>query len=609
MSVVSNSDPNMLTAAPKRRKRMLRPSPDALESQVARRTAALSRKIAELTQTNQQLQATLDLIPDRIYFKDTQSRFLKCNLAVARRLGLEHPDLAVGKTDFDFYPEEKAREFYEAEQEIIRTGQPLIYAVEKSIRPNGEVSWASVSKVPLRDPEGTVIGVVGISRDITELKRVEAELRQSHDELEQRVADRTAELSKERLVLRTLIDNVPDGIYAKDAAGRKTLVNAADLKTLGCPSEAVALGKTDFDFFPREVAERFTADDQAVVQSGQPVINREEFFFDEEKRKRWLLTSKLPLRDPDGRVIGLVGIGRDITSLKEAEQKLERTHRDLMVASRFAGMAEVATGVLHNVGNVLNSANVSAAIVTERLRDSKSANLAKLAKLLLDHQADLGHFLTEDARGRQVPGYVQQLSEHLEQERTELRSEMDTLALNIAHIKEIVATQQDYARVSGMVETVALQDLVEDAMKIHGGAFVRHGVAVSREFDPVPPIQVDRHKVLQILVNLLHNAKYACDAISRDQKLITVRLRQNGPAGLRIEVGDNGVGIPQENLTRIFSQGFTTRKNGHGFGLHSGALAAKDLGGSLAVHSDGPGHGATFILDLPATPPPPVRAA
>ena len=187
-----------------------------------------------------------------------------------------------------------------------------------------------------------------LGRQITETTEKSAALAASEEryrtlnaELEQRVQKRTAELSQrnaelfqERLLLRTLIDNLPMAVYAKDAAGRKTLANPADLKNMRCETEADALGKTDFDFFPKEIAAKFVADDQAVVQTGQPVLNREEFFFDEEGRKHWLLTSKLPLRNQSGEIVGLVGIGRDITSLKESEQKMEALHRQLLQASR-----------------------------------------------------------------------------------------------------------------------------------------------------------------------------------------------------------------------------------------------------------------------------------
>lgn len=162
--------------------------------------------------------------------------------------------------------------------------------------------------------------------------------------------------------------------------------------------------------------------------------------------------------------------------------------------------------------------------------------------------------------------------------------------------------QQSYAKISGVTETIPLADLVEDALRMNAGAFVRHDVTLSRDYASRPTVTIDKHKVLQILVNLMRNAKYACDESGRTDKRITVRIHEEEEGRVRIALIDNGVGIPPQNLTRIFEHGFTTRKNGHGFGLHSGALAARELGGSLRAHSEGPGMGATFILDLPLQP-------
>lgn len=442
------------------------------------------------------------------------------------------------------------------------------------------------------------------------LSASEERYRTLNAELEQRVEARTSELSQkntelfqERSLLRILIDNLPMAIYAKDTSCRKTLANPADLKNMGCQTESDAVGKTDFDLYPQEIAEKFFAADQSVLKNGQMVLDQEEFFADKEGNKRWLLTSKLPLRDQDGRIIGLVGISRDVTSLKETEQKMEVLHRQLIQASRTAGMAEVATGVLHNVGNVLNSVNVAAGIVADRLRTSKSDGVIKLARLLKEHGDNLVDFLTADDRGRKVPAYVEQLAFHLAEERAELDKELKELMLNVDHIKEIVAMQQNYAQAFGVVEMGNLSEMVEDAFKIHGGAYARHGIAVEREYDSLPSITIDKHALLQIVVNLLHNAKYACEAANRPDKRVTVGIKAAGANRVRIEVTDNGVGIAPENLTKIFSQGFTTRKGGHGFGLHSGALAAKQLGGVLSVRSDGIGCGATFILELPVQPP------
>jgi signal transduction histidine kinase len=295
---------------------------------------------------------------------------------------------------------------------------------------------------------------------------------------------------------------------------------------------------------------------------------------------------------------------REITERQRAEQEVERVHKQLVSASHEAGMAEVATGVLHNVGNVLNSVNVSAGLLAERLHSSKINGVARLAQLLKDQGDGLARFFADDPRGRTVPGYLEQLASHLEQERAEVGKEVDGLILNVNHIKEIVAMQQNYARVSGVVETVALDEMVEDAIKIHGGAYARHGIRLERNFEKLAPITVDKHKVLQILVNLLHNSKYACEATNLPDKRVTIRIKAASPEGAIIEVEDTGMGILPENMARIFTQGFTTRKTGHGFGLHSAALAANELGGRLTAHSDGAGRGATFTLRLPLHPPP-----
>ncbi|MBI4028149.1 MAG: PAS domain S-box protein [Verrucomicrobia bacterium] len=291
-------------------------------------------------------------------------------------------------------------------------------------------------------------------------------------------------------------------------------------------------------------------------------------------------------------------IGRGIDH-KWAETKLESVHKELLDVSRGAGMADVATNVLHNVGNVLNSINVSSTLVSEKLRKSKVANLGKAAVLLCEHANDLPVFLTQDPKGTQLPGYLTSLAQHLAEEQAEVLKEIESLTRNIEHIKEIVAMQQSYSRVSGVIESLPVTDLVEDALRMNTAALARHDVQVIREYIEKPVIAVEKHKVLQILVNLIRNAKYALDDGKRPDKRLNLRVEKNGAGLIRISVSDNGVGIAPENLTRIFEHRFTTRKEGHGFGLHSGALAAKEMGGTLIAQSDGPGKGAAFILDLP----------
>ncbi|MEJ2200342.1 MAG: HAMP domain-containing protein [Desulfuromonadaceae bacterium] len=291
-----------------------------------------------------------------------------------------------------------------------------------------------------------------------------------------------------------------------------------------------------------------------------------------------------------------------VSAKEKALDELAEAQNSLLELSRSAGMAEVATGVLHNVGNVLNSVNVSCTLLTDQLLASRITNVAKIAELLAAHRSNLPEFLTEDARGQQLPDYLIQLAPVLLEERDQLLHEARSLRERVDHIKEIVAMQQSYGRVSGLHETIAPTELLEDALKLNSGALTRHGIQVDKEYQDLPPIVTDKHRVLQILLNLIQNAKYACRQGTANPKIITLCLFAEQRDRVYLQVKDNGVGIPPENLARIFQHGFTTRRNGHGFGLHSGALAARELGGRLTVQSDGPERGAVFTLELPSHP-------
>jgi signal transduction histidine kinase len=297
-----------------------------------------------------------------------------------------------------------------------------------------------------------------------------------------------------------------------------------------------------------------------------------------------------------------VSLENEIEARKRMEKEIEHVHRQLLDTSRRAGMAEIATNVLHNVGNVLNSVNVTTNLLVESVRKSRVSSFSRVVALLQEHAHDLGVFITSDSKGKLVPTYLAKLSENLLAEQEATVGELNSLRRNIEHINEIVAMQQNYAKVGGVKEIINVVNLVDDSLCMNESALSRHHVEIVREFENVPPINVDKHKLLQILVNLVRNAKQACQETERADKRLTVRVA-NGDGRIKISVIDNGVGILPENLTRIFNHGFTTRKDGHGFGLHSGALAAKEMGGSLNVHSDGPGQGAAFTLELPCPTP------
>ncbi len=283
----------------------------------------------------------------------------------------------------------------------------------------------------------------------------------------------------------------------------------------------------------------------------------------------------------------------------------EAMHVRLRESSRQAGMADVATSVLHNVGNVLNSVNVSAGVAIEMIEGSKLSGLRRAVALLKEHADDLAEFLSTDDHGSKFMRYLGAVSERLAGEHSGLRVELVSLGQNIEHIKQIIAMQQDHASDTSadVVEQIDVCDMFEDAIRISQAACDDRDVRVERDFASALGIVTTKHKLMQILVNLIKNAAEALENTSDKPRVITLRVRSGKDEGVVLEVGDNGMGIAADDLNLVFSHGFTTKENGHGFGLHSSAIAATELGGSLRVRSDGPGCGAVFTILLPALRP------
>lgn len=303
-------------------------------------------------------------------------------------------------------------------------------------------------------------------------------------------------------------------------------------------------------------------------------------------------------------LVRLIPVALKIPSPKQLAQvndELRAAQAELVTTARQAGMAEIATNVLHNVGNVLNSVNVSAQVLRDKVRTSKGQGVAKVVQLLSEHTHDMGEFMGNDPKGRMLPDYLGKLAEALAAEQQSMLDELALLTKSIDHIKDIVATQQSYAGTSSLIEPVLLRDLIEDVVRICDVSLARHTISLVKDFNDVPPIDLDKHKVLQILVNLINNAKQALEPVNDRPSQIILRLESAGNEQVRIVVQDNGEGIAPENLTRVFEHGFTTRASGHGFGLHSCILAAHGMGGDLIAQSEGQGKGATFILVLPLT--------
>jgi len=403
----------------------------------------------------------------------------------------------------------------------------------------------------------------------------------------------------DQMLVSAFMANIPDHVYFKDRESRFVSVSLSLAQSLGLTVEEI-IGKTDFDFFDEELARGYREEELKIMATGEARVDQVVRHVWSDGRVTWSLNVAMPMRDENGAIVGVFGTNKDITAAKLMEQKLEKANRDLREMSRLAGMAEAATGVVHNVGNVLNGVNVSTDLLAQGLRKLPIDPLGKLCELLHQHSGDLSVFMTQHAQGRHVIEFLDALHGSFSASRNQMLNELGSLTQCVGHIKEIVSIQQSYATMRGLVEDIEVEGIVEDALKMSQGAFLRHGVTIERHFGPTPKITGERGKILQILHNLLRNAKYALDDRGGSaEKTIEVRIEMGEIGMVRIVVTDNGVGIVPENLTRIFAQGFTTRKGGHGFGLHSSANAAQEMRGSLHAKSDGLGTGASFVLELP----------
>ncbi|HMF84985.1 MAG TPA: ATP-binding protein, partial [Nitrospiraceae bacterium] len=291
----------------------------------------------------------------------------------------------------------------------------------------------------------------------------------------------------------------------------------------------------------------------------------------------------------------------EMSERKKAQAEREELHQQLVQASRQAGMADVASSVLHNVGNVLTSINVSTDILLKTLKKPLVGDVCRIASMFYEHQDNLQTFLTQDTKGKQIPSYLGMVAESLSGSHQTIQSELDSLVKKVDHIKQVIMSQQDIAHAGNVREVTSVEDLMEQALMMGMPEPEKYGIRIVREYVPVPTIMTDRHHVLQILVNVIANAKNAMVEYPAKSHCLTVRIgfAHDNKGSVRFEVTDTGGGIKAEHLPRLFAQGFTTRKAGHGLGLHSAAISAKNLGGALQAQSAGEGRGATFILELP----------
>lgn len=489
---------------------------------------AIRRKAKESALLSEQnlLESLLDNVPDNIYFKDLESRFIKVSANMLKCYGCSSSDQLLGKTDADLFTEEHARPALEDEQEIIRTGKPLVGKIEKETLPNGRVNWVSSTKIPLRDANGQIIGTMGMSRFVTELKNAQEQL------------------ANESRLLKTVIEHALAGIFVKDREGRYLIVNARHVKYLGAKLEADVIGKTLYDFFEKKEAAKICKADDGIMQSGQGVENMIDHRKQATGEDLWLLTSKVPLNNEDGECIGLVGISQDITSQKNIELKLkstiqilEETKLQLIESEKMKTIGRLAAGVAHEVKNPLAVVSMGVEYLLKRLQEDE-----ELVEMLEDIK-------TATEKANQVV--------------------FELLDYSAPHAVNMIPTE--------------LNTVIDKVLGLMRHNFNEAGITVTQHLAAdLPLMSMDTSKMEQVFINIFLNA---IAAIQGGGEIVvhthTERMQQAGSnvSGklnelfcigdqmIIVDITDSGHGVRAKEEDKLFDPFFSTKKTGEGTGL------------------------------------------
>jgi PAS domain S-box-containing protein len=482
-------------------------------------------KEQELLYEKSLLQSLLDNIPDAIFFKDKGSRFTKINKTMEVIYGKYHESI-IGKTDFDLFSEEHARAAFNDEQEIIRTGEPMVGKVEKETFEDGHINWVNTTKVPLKDDRERIIGTMGISRNVTELKGAQDEL------------------ANERKMLKTILDLALAGIFVKDINGRYLVVNKRHVKYLGMTEEADVIGKTLYDFFEPSEAERISKADRQIIETKIGIEHLIDYRIRPDKSELWLLTSKAPLCNDSGQCIGLVGISLDVTDHKKNERTLkttikilEDTKLQLIEAEKLKTVGRLAAGVAHEVKNPLNVVSLGAEYLENHIegpeeliqivRDMREA-VQKANRVIFD--------MLDYSSPRKV--------------------EMEPADINelISHVLGMMRHNFKEANIK-----------VEDALN--------HNIET---------VRLDTPKMEQVFINLFLNAismmKKSGTLIVRTSMMqmksagtnvsgAMTELFKVGDKIVVVEVMDTGPGLSKNDETKVFDPFYSTKATGEGTGL------------------------------------------
>jgi len=510
------------------------------------------------------LSAAVESSNDAVFVKDLDGRYMMINSAGAALLGKQVEEV-LGQDDSTFFAPESGRLIMERDRRIMLAG--ITETDEETVTAVGITRTYLSTKGPYRDGNGKIAGLAGMSRDITESKRLREEI------------------IEQRNLLRTLIDNLPDYIFIKDVAGRFVTNNLAHARILGAMSPDQVVGKTDFDCLPLDVAVRYHADEQQVVRTGQPLIDREEPFVDPVGNRRWFSTTKVPLRDREGKIIGLVGLSRDFTErklaaemlidanarlahreeqlmgalseLKGSHDKLKATQLQLIQAEKLKSTWRLAAGVAHEVKN-------------------------PLAIISLGMEYLLGN----------LPAGSDEVRITLEEMRSAIKR-ADSVIRGLLNYSQLTRLEASPGQVNC---------IIEQAMLLARHELVRSRVTVVRELaEDLPLVRLDANKMEQVFINVFLNAAHAMPRGGTMTVRTSVRRdRNDGNAAFVVaEVEDTGTGIPPNKLGSVFEPFFTTKSPGKGTGLGlSVSKAIVELhGGTIEIaNRDGGGARATISL-------------
>ncbi|MDG2219880.1 MAG: PAS domain-containing protein [Rubripirellula sp.] len=493
------------------------------------------------------LATLLETVPDSVYFKDADSRFLRLSRSCAEKFGVSDPREALGKSDADFFSSEHARKALEDERRIMETGEPILAEIEYETYGDGKETWCSTTKVPLKDQTGRVIGTIGISRDVSSQKAAEQSL------------------ARERDLLKTIIDNVPDLIYVKDRAGRFLTANAALLKLLKIDGVKDLIGKTDYDFSPPEMACNYVADDQIVMRQGQALLDREETHQNELGEPLWLLTTKVPLFNAEGKVAGVVGIGHDITARKQADEEILKAKVIADKANR--AKSDFLANMSHEIRTPMNAIIGMTGLVLDTKLDPTQRNFLSMVQ----------------ESGDALLGVIN----------------------DILDFSKIEAGKLDMEQ-----RAFDLHESLGDTMKTLGMRAHGKEIEIAFRVDRDVPRYVvgDAGRFRQVIVNLVGNSIKFTD-YGEVVVEVTRRPSHTDEVILEAKVRDTGIGIPAEKCKTIFHEfeqadTSTTRQyGGTGLGLAITSRLVKLMGGDLSVTSvEGEGSLFTFQVCFSAAP-------